>query len=105
MKKPDLVKFQAVLSMKGGNISEAAEHLEVSRQAVYDWIKADEEFKKVHEDVNEATIDLVEGKLIQAIEAGNVQAMIFFLKTRARHRGYSEKSELTIMQEQPLFGD
>ena len=34
------------------------------------------------------------GQFLQAIRDGNIVATIFFLKTKARHRGYSERLEL-----------
>ena len=44
-------------------------------------------------EAREDTLDFVESKLMKAIDDGNVTAMIFFLKTRGKSRGYSERSE------------
>ena len=40
-------------------------------------------------------IDVTEGRLYQEINAGNITAIIFFLKTQAKHRGYVERQEFT----------
>ncbi len=44
-------------------------------------------------EARESSIDLAESKLIEAIKAGNLTAIIFFLKTQGKSRGYSERSE------------
>ncbi len=43
----------------------------------------------------ESITDMAEGKLYQAINAGNMTAIIFYLKTKAKDRGYIERSEFT----------
>ena len=43
--------------------------------------------------VPESSVDLAESKLIEAIKDGNLTAIIFFLKTQGKSRGYSERSE------------
>ena len=44
-------------------------------------------------EARENTLDFVESKLMKAIDDGNLTAIIFFLKTRGKSRGYSERSE------------
>ena len=41
-------------------------------------------------DVEEGLIDLCETKLMQQINEGNLTAIIFFLKTKGKQRGYIE---------------
>ncbi len=43
------------------------------------------------DDARERLCDTVESKLYERIEAGDLTAIIFFLKTRCKHRGYTEK--------------
>lgn len=43
----------------------------------------------------ENMLDFAEGKLFQAISAGNMTALIFYLKTQGVHRGYIERREVT----------
>jgi hypothetical protein len=39
--------------------------------------------------------DFAESKLLQAIDAGEIVPILFFLKTQAKDRGYIERNELT----------
>jgi len=45
---------------------------------------------------------VAENTLFDAIRAGNVVATIFYLKTKARDRGYSERLELVPLQLQQI---
>ena len=47
------------------------------------------------ESSREKMIDNVESALYQQALAGNTTAMIFFLKTQGKKRGYVERSEIT----------
>lgn len=116
---------KAVLQMlekTRGIVSSACISANIARSTFYLWCNEDPEFKQAVEDINEAAIDFVESKLIEKIDGIAVQtynskgepviyeqppsdtAIIFFLKTRGKKRGYIEKSEIdhTII-EQPLF--
>jgi hypothetical protein len=74
--------------------------LHVNRRTVWDWVNQDPELRDLVDDLTEAFIDEAENKLYEAIRSGNVVATIFFLKTKARHRGYSERLELIPMTQQ-----
>ncbi len=77
----------------GGLVSIAAGSLGCSRKTVYEYIKRYSSLNDVLTDAREDAIDHVESKLMTAIDEGNVQAMIFFLKTQGKKRGYVERSE------------
>lgn len=47
------------------------------------------------ENINERNLDYAESALLKLIKEGNATALIFFLKTKGKHRGYIERSELT----------
>ena len=78
-----------------GNLSEAARQLECSRQTVHNYINKYVTVEQAYHDINEQTIDMVEGKLLDQIRKGNITAIIFYLKTKAKHRGYVERQEIT----------
>ena len=100
------------MSKSYGIISYAAEAVGISRQTHYNWMKEDPEYALAIENVNEAAIDFVEGKLrekINGVTIGKIQdgelvtyeqppsdtAIIFYLKTKAKKRGYVERTEVS----------
>jgi hypothetical protein len=93
-KKPTVEALLKVLAAKGGNLSETAKAFKVNRRSVYHWLNSSEAYKSAYEDQQESMIDFAESKLMQSINNGSDTATIFFLKTRAKSRGYVEKSEV-----------
>lgn len=78
----------------GGYISEIARRLKC------DWHTADKYIKEfeLSEDLiveDERATDRAEIKLMQAIEDGEIAAIIFRLKTKGKKRGYVERQEVT----------
>jgi hypothetical protein len=104
-----------MLAKTRGVVSTACESANIARSTFYDWCNNDPEFKQAVDDINEAAIDFVESKLIEKIDGITVQtyntkgepviyeqppsdtAIIFFLKTRGKKRGYIERSEVDNM--------
>lgn len=103
-------RFLEILKQSRGIISSACESVDMSRQTYYNWLEADPEFKVAVDEVQESMIDFVESKLMQKINGiecisdkgefyelpPSDTAIIFFLKTKGKKRGYVEKSELDI---------
>lgn len=77
-----------------GIVSYACGKAGVSRQTFYNWKKEDEEFAKEVDDVDEEIIDVVESKLLSQINDNNLTAIIFYLKTKGRKRGYVEQTDV-----------
>ncbi len=93
--------FAEALLNSAGNISHACKKVGISRNTYYEWRKDDKDFDKVCEEQQEAIIDLVETKLMSNIQEGKTAEIIFFLKTKAKHRGYVEKQEVEIKKDMP----
>lgn len=91
--KKEKIKFLENLRQGRGIISYACEKTGISRATYYNWLNSDEEFKRACEDINESVIDVVESKLLTQINDDNLTAIIFFLKTKGKKRGYVEKVE------------
>ena len=50
----------------------------------------------------ERVTDLAETELIKAIQAGDLQAVKYYLSTKGKHRGYVERQELTGAEGGPI---
>ena len=75
------------------NISESCKGAGISRATYYNWKKDDPDFEEAVHDLEEGQKDFVESKLLDLIKDGNPTAIIFYLKTKAKDRGYSERQE------------
>jgi hypothetical protein len=84
--------LQALVQSRG-IISSACESAAVPRRTFYNWIESDPEFRDAYEDIVERSLDFVESKLLERIEAGSERAICFFLRTRGRSRGYRESGD------------
>jgi hypothetical protein len=93
-KIPSRAALIQALRENDGNMSAAARRFHCDRTRVWQIVNADPELRELTDQLAETFIDEAENKLFEAIRAGNVVATIFFLKTRAKHRGYSERLEL-----------
>jgi hypothetical protein len=78
-----------------GIVTQACKMANVGRTQYYQWLRDDEDFAQAVKDINNVTIDFVESQLHKQINEGSTAATIFFLKTKARHRGYQENMDIT----------
>lgn len=104
-----------------GVVKTACEALPISRQTHYRWLEEDPEYKQAVEDISEEAIDFAESKLFEKIEGITVAngtdeqgkpkvytvppsdtAIIFYLKTKGKKRGYVERTEFAGVPDQPL---
>jgi len=74
------------------NISYACKSVGITRATFYNWMK-DEDFANEFLTLKEEIKDYAESKLVEQVQAGNMTAIIYYLKTQAKDRGYVEKSE------------
>lgn len=80
-----------------GWISAAAKELDCNVATISRYIRTYPEVQTIQNDLLETRTDKVEKKLQDLIDGGNPQAVIFYLKTQARHRGYTEKLVLEVV--------
>lgn len=87
---------QAIEAAKGskGFITTIAKRLGCSRRYVYNLMDKYSTFKDAIIDERELMKDFAENQLFTQISEGNMTAIIFYLKTQAKDRGYIEKSEI-----------
>lgn len=70
------------------SVSELCRRAKISRETYYYWLKNDTVFREEIKEINEIKCDYAEMSLIEQIAKGNVTATIFYLKTKAKDRGY-----------------
>ena len=88
--------FIDALEKSLGIMSSASKAVGINRVTAYKWMQKDKEFAERVASIVETTIDFVESKLFEQIAEGNTTAIIFYLKTKAKHRGYVEQVDHTI---------
>lgn len=77
-----------------GVVTTAAKMAGFDRTLHYRWMKNDSRYREQVEEIENIAIDFAEAKLHKLIEGGDTSATIFFLKTKAKRRGYVERQEL-----------
>jgi hypothetical protein len=96
-----------------GIVTTACASIGLARSTYYDWVSSDPDFSAAVDEIRETAIDFVESKLMEKIEGITMldkemdsetvtyrlppsdTAIIFFLKTRGKKRGYIERTEVT----------
>jgi len=104
LKKDDMRKKDVVEAIQQyrGNISAVARAFQVSRQAIYDYISNKPDLKQMIQDERESMLDDAESEIYKQIRKGNTTALIFFLKTQGKTRGYVERQEITGKDNEPF---
>lgn len=86
-------KMLEALESTMGVVTPACKKCGIYRSTYYRWLDEDPEFKQAVDDVGNVAIDFVESKLFSQVQSDNITAIIFFLKTKGKHRGYVERAE------------
>jgi len=99
MTKPRAKRYTAADYAKAvteaqGLISVAARRLGIARSTIYSAIKKHASVREAVEDARARTTDLAEGKRFSKISDGDMTAIIFYLKTQGKARGYVERAEV-----------
>lgn len=85
-----------------GIVSTAAEKAGIDRATHYRWLQDDPEYREAVRMVEERTIDFAESHLHALIKDKNPQAVIFYMKTKGKTRGYVERQEIQMTERPPL---
>ena len=94
MRQSKKQKLLKALEESHGVVTNACKNAGISRGHYYRWWNEDSKFKKQCVDIQEAAIDFVESQLFKQIKDGNITGQIFYLKTKGKHRGYIEKTQV-----------
>ena len=93
IKKETLLK---ALEKSLGVVTIACKKADIPRSTYYKWLKDDEEFRQQVQEIENVALDFAESQLHQQISDNSTAATIFYLKTKGKTRGYTEKSELDV---------
>lgn len=77
-----------------GIVATACQKVGVSRKQFYEWLKADKEFADAVTEIEDTALDFVESKLLENINNSDTQSILFYLKTKGKRRGYTERTEI-----------
>jgi hypothetical protein len=86
-----------------GVVSEACKTVGIARTQFYKYCKDDPTFQAEVKAIEENTLDFVESALYNQIKEGNTTAIIFYLKTKGKKRGYVERTEVTGIDGSPVI--
>lgn len=78
-----------------GDMASAADEVGCAVRTIYNY---KDEYPEVADAIDESrkrTHSYVRGKLLELIDAGNVAAIIFYLKTQGKDEGWVERTEVT----------
>lgn len=92
--KVDSQKLAKAYIKHKGNISKSCRELNISRQTFYRLKNDNEELEQALNEGYEAILHKAEETLQDYIAKGNLTALIFFLKTKGKNRGYNERHEI-----------
>jgi hypothetical protein len=100
-KSEQLKKEQLLTALEKslGIISTACDNVGISRTTYYKYYNEDEGFKTQVDDISEIALDCAESQLFELIKEKNITAIIFYLKTKGKKRGYIEKPTIEDRQQ------
>lgn len=85
-----------------GVLKTACEMSGMCRKTIWEWRKKYPEFDAACHECEETALDFVESKMFKKIDRGDKGSeslIIFYLKTKGKHRGYVEKQEIDMNAE------
>ena len=101
--KISLATVQKALTENRGLVTYAAKALGSSFDNLNRYIKANPKLEKLIEALQERRLDFAESKLDSLIDKEDKTAIIFFLKTRGKKRGYIEDEKMDLSKlSQPI---
>jgi predicted transcriptional regulator len=71
----------------------AANLLRCAPSTVTSYVQSSKRLQRVIEECQQGVLDLAEGKIVEKIRDGDLTAIIFYLKTKGKNRGYTERQE------------
>lgn len=88
-------KLIEALERSLGIVTPACKEVGVSRETFYRYYREDADFKAEVDSINDITLDFVENQLLKKIKEGSERSILFYMKYKARKRGYSDSIDIT----------
>jgi len=101
-RKYSIAQVRQALTDAGGIKIVAAKKLDCTRRTLDSYLDSFPSLMAHYNELHEGKLDIAEGKLFSAVQAGEAWAICFFLKTQGKNRGYTERQEVTGANNQPL---
>jgi hypothetical protein len=76
-----------------GNVTKSCEMTGINRRSHYEWLREVPAYRAEYDFVNDVEADFLIEAFKKLVAEGNPAAIIFGLKTKAKHRGYVERHE------------
>ena len=86
-------QFLETLRIYRGDVSEACNAMKLDRGQYLAWLNEDRDFRFQVMVLIEEIGDKVEGMLMRKIMEGDTAAIMFYCKTKLKHRGYQEDAK------------
>ena len=90
--------FLKIFEKNRCNVAVSCRKSNIGRRTYYNWKEADKDFAQACVDTEEGLIDNAEDKLQELINKNNPIAVLFYLKTKGKKRGYIEKQEVELIK-------
>lgn len=94
---PDGLDAEVVLEnlrVSDGNIQQCAVLLGISYGVLYKWLKNNPQLWMLRQEIIDKNLDECESQLMSLVKAGNLGAIMFYLKCQGKRRGWVEKPAL-----------
>ena len=77
-----------------GIVTTACKQVGIARSTHYEWMLSDEDYKAAIDSLQDVALDFAESQLQKRMKDGSDAAIIFYLKTKGKKRGFVERQEV-----------
>lgn len=85
-----------------GIVTTAAKSVGIDRSTHYKWMDNDPAYKEAVSSISDMALDFAESQLQKRMKDGSDAAIIFYLKTKGKRRGYIERQEISGPEDGPI---
>jgi ACT domain-containing protein len=98
MTNNDILKEKILIALEKhlNIVSSACKEVGISRETHYRWLREDKKYKQACKEIDNVALDFAESALHQQIKKGNPLSTMFYLKCKAKKRGYIEQQEVKV---------